>query len=641
MCCVCACVRPSCLYPRTLPTNSHAPQPHAKPFPRLPGGRLACCPAPQPLTPLTLPTHAPRHIYNVRPETPPTAAPSPLQPDGRVAHFELVLCKSVDTYVRVKQNQNQVVWKWKKVGGEGVYKGYPGGIWTTRGAWGGRGGPGMCGASSTRSMKEVVGAAGWVLVAAARPAVMRIARNKVEAWRTGPARERCLVIFCCQRPCGPTHLPGAFLRCRWSTARPARRRAATFWTASSTIATVRLYCHRCPTVFPTCSAPPACSLPPRRRHGRLPFRQPTPASAHPRWPSPLARIHKQRAPGDASRAPRAGPILRPNRHPNLPPAAASPPRTPPTHPPTHPSWRRHRTLRAHVWPRLHLPRRPGGTQGGPPWGCCVWGRRVFCGGASAAGAWRPGGAPSGGTGVLCVCCWLRCGGSAVPSAARCRPCCLCPARKSLPCQSLRPHPHPTPRWLCPRRASAACSTCSPMSRCWMWGAGCAVSGGCVCVCVCVSGRWLCAQWRGRVECQNQVGWLRQTGGWLVLPGLLPACPPRLPPRRRSRLPQLLCRPRPLPSPPALPTCPPRLPRGCPSHTHIPAPSCPAPPLPSPPSGGAHYMARTFGCYVYGIDLSGACLCVCVCVWWGGGGGGGGGVFWGNDLGLGVCASSAC
>lgn len=36
-------------------------------------------------------------------------------PDGRVAHFELVLCKSVDTYVRVKQNQNQVVWKWRKV----------------------------------------------------------------------------------------------------------------------------------------------------------------------------------------------------------------------------------------------------------------------------------------------------------------------------------------------------------------------------------------------------------------------------------------------------------------------------------------------------------------------------------------------
>ncbi|PSC74355.1 phosphoethanolamine N-methyltransferase 1-like [Micractinium conductrix] len=36
-------------------------------------------------------------------------------PDGRIAHFELVLCKSVDTYVRVKQNQNQVVWKWKKV----------------------------------------------------------------------------------------------------------------------------------------------------------------------------------------------------------------------------------------------------------------------------------------------------------------------------------------------------------------------------------------------------------------------------------------------------------------------------------------------------------------------------------------------
>jgi phosphoethanolamine N-methyltransferase len=28
--------------------------------------------------------------------------------DGRVAHLELMLCKSVDTYVRVKQNQNQV-----------------------------------------------------------------------------------------------------------------------------------------------------------------------------------------------------------------------------------------------------------------------------------------------------------------------------------------------------------------------------------------------------------------------------------------------------------------------------------------------------------------------------------------------------
>lgn len=42
-----------------------------------------------------------------------------LQPDGRVAHFELVLCKSVDTYVRVKQNQNQAstlgaaLWGWQ------------------------------------------------------------------------------------------------------------------------------------------------------------------------------------------------------------------------------------------------------------------------------------------------------------------------------------------------------------------------------------------------------------------------------------------------------------------------------------------------------------------------------------------------
>ena len=35
--------------------------------------------------------------------------------DGRVAHLELVCCKCVDTYVRVKQNQNQVCWKWRKV----------------------------------------------------------------------------------------------------------------------------------------------------------------------------------------------------------------------------------------------------------------------------------------------------------------------------------------------------------------------------------------------------------------------------------------------------------------------------------------------------------------------------------------------
>ncbi|KFM27020.1 Phosphoethanolamine N-methyltransferase [Auxenochlorella protothecoides] len=38
-----------------------------------------------------------------------------VQPDGRVAVFDLVCCKSVDTYVRVKQNQNQVCWKWRKI----------------------------------------------------------------------------------------------------------------------------------------------------------------------------------------------------------------------------------------------------------------------------------------------------------------------------------------------------------------------------------------------------------------------------------------------------------------------------------------------------------------------------------------------
>lgn len=38
-----------------------------------------------------------------------------IEADGRVAHFDLICCKSVDTYVRVKQNQNQVCWKWQKV----------------------------------------------------------------------------------------------------------------------------------------------------------------------------------------------------------------------------------------------------------------------------------------------------------------------------------------------------------------------------------------------------------------------------------------------------------------------------------------------------------------------------------------------
>jgi phosphoethanolamine N-methyltransferase len=35
------------------------------------------------------------------------------RPGGAVAHFELVVCKCVDTYVRVKRNQNQVCWKWR------------------------------------------------------------------------------------------------------------------------------------------------------------------------------------------------------------------------------------------------------------------------------------------------------------------------------------------------------------------------------------------------------------------------------------------------------------------------------------------------------------------------------------------------
>ena len=36
--------------------------------------------------------------------------------DGRYSHFELISCKCVDTYVRVKKNQSQICWKWRKVG---------------------------------------------------------------------------------------------------------------------------------------------------------------------------------------------------------------------------------------------------------------------------------------------------------------------------------------------------------------------------------------------------------------------------------------------------------------------------------------------------------------------------------------------
>ena len=48
------------------------------------------------------------------------------QPDGRYSHFELVSCRCVDTYVRIKRNQNQICWKWRKVR-EGVLTGLFGG----------------------------------------------------------------------------------------------------------------------------------------------------------------------------------------------------------------------------------------------------------------------------------------------------------------------------------------------------------------------------------------------------------------------------------------------------------------------------------------------------------------------------------
>lgn len=34
---------------------------------------------------------------------------------GRCEHFELISCKCIDTYVRLKKNQNQVCWKWRKI----------------------------------------------------------------------------------------------------------------------------------------------------------------------------------------------------------------------------------------------------------------------------------------------------------------------------------------------------------------------------------------------------------------------------------------------------------------------------------------------------------------------------------------------
>lgn len=57
------------------------------------------------------PTHYrnPREYFKIVDET------ENAEPDGRYSHFELVSCKCVDTYVRVKQNQNQICWKWRKV----------------------------------------------------------------------------------------------------------------------------------------------------------------------------------------------------------------------------------------------------------------------------------------------------------------------------------------------------------------------------------------------------------------------------------------------------------------------------------------------------------------------------------------------
>lgn len=57
------------------------------------------------------PTHYrnPRNYFSIFDSTEVEVAP------GKFASYDLVSCKCVDTYVRVKKNQNQICWKWRKV----------------------------------------------------------------------------------------------------------------------------------------------------------------------------------------------------------------------------------------------------------------------------------------------------------------------------------------------------------------------------------------------------------------------------------------------------------------------------------------------------------------------------------------------
>ena len=61
------------------------------------------------------PTHYrnPRHYFEVFDNT------KIERPDGGHDYFELIVCKSIDTYAKVKQNQNQVCWKWRKTSAPG------------------------------------------------------------------------------------------------------------------------------------------------------------------------------------------------------------------------------------------------------------------------------------------------------------------------------------------------------------------------------------------------------------------------------------------------------------------------------------------------------------------------------------------
>lgn len=60
-------------------------------------------------------TNNPTHYRNPRQYFKLVDEAEVVREDGSLTHFELDLCKCVDTYVTVKKNQNQICWRWRKV----------------------------------------------------------------------------------------------------------------------------------------------------------------------------------------------------------------------------------------------------------------------------------------------------------------------------------------------------------------------------------------------------------------------------------------------------------------------------------------------------------------------------------------------